>query len=81
MGLLASVASEYSFSKLLRIFSFSPSIWTLIRVGADVQQRRIKGTMTYMFLDCRYLAHQLEEPSSQASCQWLATLCVQGKQV
>ena len=37
--------------------------------------------MTYMFLDCRYLAHQLEEPSSQASCQWLATLCVQGKQV
>ena len=52
-----------------------------MRVGADVQRRRIKGTMTYMFLDCRYLAHQLEEPSSQASCQWLATLCVQGKQV
>ena len=80
MGLLASVSSEYSFSKLLRIFSFSPSIWRL-RSKSDVQRRRIKGTMTYMFLDCRYLAHQLEEPSSQASCQWLATLCVQGKQV
>ena len=26
-GALAWVASEYSFSKLTRIFSFSPSIW------------------------------------------------------
>ena len=34
---------------------------------------------TYMFLDCRYLAHQLKESSSQTSCQRLTTLCVPGE--
>ena len=40
MGLLASVASEYSFSKLLRIFSFSPSIWTLSVSGENEEESK-----------------------------------------